>query len=70
MTSDNKVVIEFATPEKVAEIEEHYNCEQMRKIFIASIHYDSTKLSIENYFSVYGEIEEVVYPMDKKTRKG
>lgn len=70
MTPDNKVVIEVATPEKISRIEEHHNCEQMRKIFISSIHYESTKSSIEDYFSVYGDIKEVLYPMDKKTKKG
>jgi len=54
--------------ETMEELEQSYEAEQLRKIFIGSLNYNTTDEQLKQYYSQWGEVAESIVPKDNRTK--
>jgi hypothetical protein len=54
--------------ETAEELYEMYECQQLRKLFVGNLSYNTDSENLKEYFIRYGEIEECNVPVDSRTK--
>lgn len=65
---EQNTVDEEDAPETIESLLEMYESQQLRKLFIGNLSYNTDSEALKEYFLKYGEIEECNVPVDSRTK--